>query len=305
MWSPIYYDQIDVATSSFTPNTLKSVDNAAFAFWQRSLFQRASSVLEFELPEEWQGSTKDFFLYCLFKFGFVAVSENAEFGKFFQPCGLGGAFNFYYQPTIAVISNPLYRANLKIGEECELIKLTPDYMGVFDIVNRYAIQLAQLDNALNMSIVNNKFAYMVAAKNRGAAQTLKKVFDKINQGEPAVFFDKEILNDSATKSEPWQFLERKNMKDSYLTTMQLQDMQTILNSFDSEVGIPTIPYQKAERMVTSEAESRVVDSTARSTVWLETLQSSLIAVNKRYGLNITVKLRYELPEKEGSEYNGE
>lgn len=303
MWFPLNYEQINVATATHTPNTIKPYDNKAFMFWQRALFQRASSVLIFDLPKEWQGrGTKDFFLYCLFRFGYVAVSENEKFGKFFQPCTFSGAYNFYYQPTLAVISNPLYQANLRIGEECEIIKMTPDYAGIFDIIDFYATKLSELDNAINMSIINNKFAYLVAAKNKGAAQTLKKIFDKINQGEPAVFFDKEILNDSATKSEPWQFLERKNIKDSYLTTMQLQDLQTLLNNFDTEIGIPTIPYQKAERMVTSEAESRIIDSTSRSTTWLECLQDSLVTVNEHYNLNITVRLRYD-SDQEGSEVN--
>lgn len=300
MYSPLNYEQINVVNGSYSPSMVKSYNNATFEFWQRSLFQRATSVLKFSLPESWQGNVRDFFLYCLFKYGYVAVSNNAQFGTFFQPCSLAG-YDFYYQPTRALIANPLYNADLKIHEECELIKLTPDYFGVFDIINFYAEKLATLDNAINMSLINNKFSWLVAAKNKAAAEALKKLFDKINSGEPAVFFDKALTNDGATKSEPWQFLERKNLKESYLTTMQLQDLQTILNNFDCEIGIPTIPYQKAERMVTSEAESRTIDATSRSIIWLETLESSIKLVNSKYDLNIKVELRY----KQESEVNNE
>lgn len=292
MYTPLNYEQINVINGSYNPSMVKSYNNATFDFWQRSLFQRATSVLKFTLPEEWQGNVRDFFLYCLFKYGYVAVSESAEFGKFFQPCSLAG-YDFYYQPTRALIANPIYNADLKIHDECELIKLTPDYFGVFDIINFYAEKLATLDNAINMSLINNKFSWLVAAKNKAAAEAMKKIFDQINEGKPAVFFDRALLNDSATKSEPWQFLERKNLKESYLTTDQLKDFQTILNNFDSEIGIPTIPYEKAERMVTSEAESRTVDSTSRSIIWLECLQSSMKLVNNKYDLNLAVELRYK------------
>ena len=292
---PLNYEQINAAAGTYSPSMVKSYNNQTFAFWERSLFQRACSVLQFDLPEEWQGEVKDFFLFCLFKYGFVAVSENAEFGKFFQPCTLSG-YNFYYQPTDAIIANPLYSEKLKIGEGCELIKLTPDYRGVWDIISYYAEKLSVLDNAINMSLINNKFAFFMGARNKAAGEAIKKMLDKVNRGEPAVVYDMKLLNDPTDKAEPWQFLERKDLKSSYLTTDQLMDFQTLLNNFDAEVGIPSVPYQKKERMVTSEADSRIIDSTSRSTIWLETLTSSLKAVNKHYSLNISVKLRYEAEE---------
>ena len=92
--------------------------------------------------------------------------------------------------------------------------------------------------------------------------------------------------------EPWQQWSR-NVKESYITKDLLQDFQTILNNFDAEIGIPTIPYAKKERMVTSEAESRVLDSTSRSTVWINTLKSSLKEVNSMFGLNIDAELHYK------------
>lgn len=300
MYAPLNYDQINVIEGTYKPSMIKSYNNKTFAFWERSLFQRAASVLEFNLPEDWQGPVKDFFVYCLFKYGFVAISEDAAHGKYFQPCTLAG-YDFYYQPTRALISNPQLQADLKIGEECELLKLTPDYMGIWDVISFYAEKLSELDSAINMSLINNKFAYLVAARNKAAAEALKKIFDKINSGEPAVFFDKELTNDRTDKAEPWQFLERKNLKESYLTTMQLQDFQTILNNFDTEVGIPTIPYQKKERMVTSEAESKIIDATSRSIIWLESLNSCIKVINSHYGLNISVKLRYNNDEEVDSD----
>lgn len=304
MYTPLNYEQLNVVEGTYTPSVIKYKNTKAFQFWQRALFQRACSVLDFKLPDNWQGGRRDFFLYCLFRYGYVVVSELPQFGVYFQPCSLSG-YDFYYQPTKALVSNPAITEvlDLNIGDNCELIKLTPDYYGIFDIINYYADKLATLDNAINVSLINNKFAWFIAAKNKAAAEALKKMFDKINEGEPAVFFDKLLLNDSATKSEPWQFLERKNLKESYLTTMQLQDFQTILNNFDCEVGIPTIPYQKAERMVTIEAESRVIDSTSRATIWLETLKSSIELVNKKYNLSISVELRYKPSEEMEGELN--
>lgn len=301
MYIPLNYDQINVLAGSYNPSPVKAYNNKTFAYWERSLFQRACSVVVSELPEDWTGTVKDFLYYCLFRFGYLPIFERPEVGFTFQPAGLSG-YDWYYQPTTAIVSNPLLSESLelKIGKDCELLKLTPDFIGVWDIISYYAEKLSTLDNAINMSLINNKFAFILGARNKVAGQALKKMLDKINKGEPAVIYDMKLLNDPTDKEEPFQVWERKgSLKDSYLTTEQLQDFQTIINSFDAEIGIPTIPYQKKERMVTSEADSRQNDSKARATIWIECLQSSADKVKKLYpDITLNFKLRYEQEEED-------
>ena len=298
MYTPLNYQQINVAAGSYTPSDVKNFNNKTFAFWERALFQRAQSVLDFTVPSEWDGKVKDFFLYCLFKYGFICISKNDEFGQFFQPCTLSG-YDFYYQPIKAIIANPKLEAELKIDDECALLKLTPDYMGAWDVIWYYAEKLSILDNAINMSLINNKFAFFLGARNKGAGQALKKMLDLVNQGEPAVVYDMKLLNDPTDKEMPFQQWQRDNLKNSYLTTDQLMDFQTLINNFDAEVGIPTIPYQKKERMVTDEATARTYDAKARSITWFNTLTSSIDEIKKLYpDINLSVKLHYD--ETEGT-----
>lgn len=303
---PLNYNQLNIVESSYQPSVVKN-NSVAFAYWQRSLFQRACSVLDFTLPDDWTGKTRDFFYYCLFRFGYVAVFELPEFGRVFQPATLNG-INFYYQPTSALIANPAIpeSLDLEIGRECEILKLTPDYIGIWPIIDRYAQKLATLDGAIDMSIVNNKFAFILAAKNKAAAAALKKMLDKVNAGEPAVILDMKVLNDEVDKTEPWQSWMRDHLKENYLTTDQLKDQQTILNAFDAEIGIPTTPYQKQERLTDFESRSRSVDSRARMNVWLDTLNSSIKEVKKLYpDIKLSVKYRYEDEVKEGDEDAGD
>lgn len=299
MYTPLNYQQINIAAGSYTPSSVKSYNNKTFAFWERALFQRAQSVLDFEVPKEWDGKVKDFFLYCLFKYGFVAISKNEKFGQFFQPCTLSG-YDFYYQPTKAIIANPMYSAELEIGKDVQLLKLTPDYMGAWDIIFYTAEKLSILDNAINMSLINNKFAFFLGARNKTAGQALKKMLDLVNQGEPAVVYDLKLINDPTDKEMPFQQWQRDNLKNSYLTTDQLIDFQTLINNFDAEIGIPTIPYQKKERMVTDEATARIYDAKARSVTWFNTLTSSIEEIKQLYpDINLSVKLHYD--ETEGTD----
>ena len=297
---PLNYEKINMAAGRYNPSMVKSYNNQTYAFWERSLYQRAISTLVIGLPDAWKGKVKDFFMYVLVRNGYLTISENAEFGKYFQPCTLSG-YDFYYQPTDVKISNPKLSAELTIGKDCELIKLTPDYMGAWDIISYYAEKLSVLDNAINMSLINNKYAFFMGARNKAAGEAIKKMLDKVNKGEPAVVYDMKLLNDPTDKAEPWQFLERKDLKSSYLTTDQLIDFQTLINNFDAEIGIPTVPYQKKERMVTSEADSRQIDSTSRSVVWFNCLKDSFEEANKHYDLGLTVALRYPLDQEGGTE----
>lgn len=295
MYTPLNYQQINIAAGVNSPSAVRSYNNKSFAYWERSLFQRVQSVIDWELPEAWTGSVKDFFLYCLFKYGFVAVSYNAEYGYFFQPCGLSG-YSFYYNPTDVIISNPMYQATLKIGTECELLKLTPDYMGVWDVINYFAEKLSLLDNAINMSLINCKVPFILGAKNKAIAQSLKKIMDQVNKGEPAVFYDSTLMNDPKDKDTPFQLLEIiKNPKDFYITDRQLQDFQGVLNEFDAEVGIPSLPYQKKERLVAQEASMRTYDGCARSQTWINTLEASIEAIKKLYpDITLDAKLHYDV-----------
>ena len=293
-YTPLNYDQINNVEGHLQPSILKYCNSVTYAYWQRSLFQRAISTIDFKgLPETWQNEVRDFFYWCIFAYGYVGVFETDEFGLSFQPGALYG-FDFYYQPTEFIVANPKLSARFKIHEETELIRLTPDYRGIFDIISYYAMLLSALDSGINSAIVNSKFAYMMGAKNKAAAETLKKIFDKVASGEPAVVFDQSLLQqDPQSKEEAYTFLERSNLKQSYITTDLLMDRSTLLSSFDAEIGIRSLPYNKKERLVTAEAESREQDSTARLMVWKATLDSSLELVNKMFGTDIKAELTYD------------
>ena len=293
-YTPLNYDQINNVEGHMQPSMLKYCNSITYAYWQRSLYQRAISTIDFKnLPETWEASVRDFFYWCIFAYGYVGVFNTDEFGLSFQPGTLYG-FDFYYQPTEFIIANPKLAARFKIHQECEIIKLCPDYRGIWDTISYYAMLLSALDGGINSSIVNSKFAWLMGAKNKAAAEALKKIFDKVASGEPAVVFDQSLLAmDPQSKEDPWSFLERSNLKQSYITTDLLMDRSTILSSFDAEIGITSLPYNKKERLVTAEAESRTDDATARLQVWKETLDSSLKLVNNMFGTNITAELKID------------
>lgn len=295
---PLNTQELNAIAGKYSPSMVKAYNNATYAYWERSLFQRAVSRIKTILPDNWEGSRRDFLLFCLLKLGFVFVSQSDTLGYWFNPGHLYG-IDFYYQPTEFILANPRItelglKSRYELHTEGELLKFMPDYQGIFDAISYYAEKLSALDNAINMSIINSKFAFILAAKNKATAEALKKVLDKINKGEPAVFVDKALMNDPNSADTPWQLLEIQKLKENYITDKQLIDFQTILNAFDAEIGINTVPYQKAERFVSAEANSRQVDSQARIITAIECLQSSVKDIKKLYP---DIKLDFTLREE--------
>ena len=294
---PYNYNEINTFVSSYEPNTLHNCDNARFLYWQRSLFQRVQSIFEIDnIPDAWKGRNKNFLDFVLIAFGFCVVSDDTKYGKFFAPASLTGR-SLYYQPTLAIINNPVMAGRkLKIGKDCELLQLTPDYMGLYDIINYFAEQLALVDTASNTSLVNSKIPYILGDKTKGVVQAIKNLLDRVNEGNTATFFDSRIQDDkSSDEQNPFQQVKLFT-KDDYITDKLLQDRNTILNEFDNEIGIPNVPYEKKERLISAEINTQKVDATARCSVWLECLKSSCDLINAHYGLNLAPRLTYNTDE---------
>ena len=306
-YAPYSYQEINEIDGCYTPSEIHNANDYVYWYWFRSLFQRAASTLKFDFPEKFTAEEKDFFYYCLLKYGFVCIFNTIEFGLSFNPCTLYG-FDLYYQPTNAIVTNPAITESLDlvINEDCALIKLTPDYLGIFDIIDYYASKLANMSCSIDMTVENSKTAFILTGKTKSAIQTLKKIVDFISHGKTTIVCDSRVTNPKED-IEPFTWLTR-NAKDSYVGTDLLQDIQTILNMFDREIGIPTIPYQKKERMVDFESKSAMIDSSSRLSTWIRTLEASLENVNKLFGTDFNVEARIDLDsllsvQSEGGESN--
>lgn len=287
---PFYYDYQN--TSEASKGAVIHAGNAQITrFFQRYLLQKAISVFDWRLPDTW---AKNFLLYCLYCWGFVAVFSTDKFGTIFQPCGLYG-YDVFYRPTNAIIANPLLQGNLqpRIGTECELLRLQPDYGGVMDIVTHYAELLAIATETATISLYNSKLAYVFTSPNKAGAETFKKLYDTLFSGQPAAVIDKSMLNPDGSPT--WQ-LFLQNVGQNYITDKLLSDMRKLEAQFDTDIGIPNANTDKRERLITDEVNSNNVETLSKCSLWLEELQESCRKINRMFGLSISVDWRFKMEE---------
>lgn len=290
---------INILESIKVPNFYWKTKTEEYQYWFRSLLQKIDSSIIFnDLPKGW---SDDFLHICLYALGYVAVFKpnSIQLGKkglvVFNPAVLSG-YDFYYQPTTATVSNPNlpapFSSNFVIGRDCELIKLTPDYCGIFDILDYYSSKLAELSKGIDVGILNTKMPIILTASSDSQAETLKKIYDKVQSGESLVVWKDEVGDDEIIpRKDPFESFFNDFTK-TYIIHNLLEDMQTILDSFYCEIGLP-VAIEKKERLITSEADFASAQSQARISCWIETLRESLDKVNTLFNTNITCEVAYE------------
>ena len=288
--APYYYNYINAETSQVTPSTVHVKDSGLCRYFTKYLLQKAMSVFEWDLPETWN---KDYFLYVLYCWGYVAVVNTDKFGVIPQGCGLKG-YDVFYAPTHAVIANPLLSGILepRIGTQCELLKLQPDFSGILDLVGHYAEQMALASQSVSVNLLNSKLSYVFTAKTKALAESLKKMYDQIASGEPAVVIDSRLKN-AADGEETWKAFEQ-NVGGNYIVTDLLADLRKIEAMFDTEIGIPNANTDKRERLIQDEVNANNIETYSKCALWLENLQDACKRVNDMFGLSISVRWR-EIP----------
>ena len=297
--APYYYNYINAETSQVAPSTVHVKDSGLCRYFTKYLLQKAMSVFEWDLPETWN---KDYFLYVLYCWGYVAVINTDKFGVIPQGCGLKG-YDVFYAPTHAVIANPLLSGILepRIGTQCELLKLQPDFSGILDLVGHYAEQMALASQSVSVNLLNSKLSYVFTAKTKALAESLKKMYDQIASGEPAVVIDSRLKN-AADGEETWKAFEQ-NVGGNYIVTNLLADLRKIESMFDTEIGIPNANTDKRERLIQDEVNANNIETYSKCAMWLENLQDACKKVNDMFGLSIAVRWR-KIPEMGGASDDG-
>ena len=294
---PYEYDYINAAVSQVNPNKVHVSNTALSAYFRRYLLQKAFAVYKWEMPSTWQ---RNYVLYTLYCLGYFAVVYTDRFGVIPQHCGLYGR-GVMYQPTNAVISNPLLKGDLRpvIGQTCEIVRLQPNYGGIMDLVHFYADMMSITATGAATNINNSKLAYAFATNGKGGAESFKKMFDKIESGDPAVFFDKSLLD--AEGKPLWQTFAQ-NLSQNYIAGDMLLDLQKWEDAFCTAVGIPNSDTAIKERTTSFDVAGHNIETAGRADMWLEQLKADCERVNAMFGevmdTPLSVDWRYK-PDTEG------
>ena len=302
MSAPYYYDVLNQAMSSLSPSTYHCSNTALHSYYVRYLIQQAIAQFDWTLPEEWD---KDYFLYVLYCWGYIGILESSAFGVIPQQCTLRG-LNLYYHPTNIVVANPVLNRvepglhDLEIGVGCEVLHLQPDYGPILDKVSYYADMMALCDESAGINLINSQLSYVLYADNKVMAETLKKLFDKLHSGEPAVAITSKAHKDGMPSWEPFA----QNVGQNFIADKIMQTKSAFKDMFLTDLGIPNSNTEKKERLLVDEVNANNVETALVPDLWLSMLKDQCKRVRNHFGITLDVDWRFD-PAKGGVDNAGD
>lgn len=292
------YEQFFVSDYALNDPVRTAVASSTMSmYFKRYLIQKAMAVFKWTFPETWNDA---YTLYNLYIMGRCAIIDAGdEYGIIPQYCTLSG-LGVFMQPTRVLISNPVLTdipQEYKIGVDCGLLKLAPDYGGIYDMASYYGNIMAVIAETAGVNLINSKLSYVFAVENEAAANSFKKLFDQVASGSPAAWYDKNLTREDGQKAwEPFA----QNLKQNYITSDLLNDLRAVENDFCTHVGIPNANITKRERLVTDEVNANNIETATLAEGWLDTIRESIdeaVGVFPQLKGKISVEWRHD-PFKE-------
>lgn len=301
-YNPVAYDDLKREFFAERPKDVDGVANASAIYYQKWILKKVFSVFDFNgFPKDWDF---DYILTTLFLEGHFCITDTAA-GVIPLRCGVAG-INIFNHPTEAIIANPVLgnfrrkiypewqSASMGSAEDekpCALVKLQYNYLGIVDMINRYSSLLSMCDSAIAVNLMNSKVAFIGLASSKGQARTMKKMYDMISAGNPAVFVRGDVIN-----QDTFFF---NHVKENFVGNDIQLLKRSIINEFLTEIGINNANLDKRERLVTNEVEANDIEIRANVEHWLYNINEGLNAANELYGMNMSCEIR-KYPEVERS-----
>lgn len=263
------------------PKDVDGVANTSTIYYREYLLKKILSRFEFDgLPSYWD---MDYFLEVLFLDGKICITDTAA-GVLALRCGVTGV-GIFEQPTECQIANPVLGSFRRtIDVDCTLIKLQYNYSGVGWLINRYATMLAMCDSSVATNLMNTKVTYVFKASSKAQAETMKKMYDDITCGKPAVF-----VGENGAINEENVFV--MPAKQNYIAEDVQILKRKIINEFLTEIGINNTNQDKRERLTDDEVNANNDEVYANVQHWYDNLSDGINKANALYNLGLSVKIR--------------
>ena len=222
----------------------------------------------------------------LFGEGKVLFFEDKLNGLLVLPCCEAGTPNVYGDYQRWRVNGFNYYKEVSM-DDAVLIENNKLRMPTVDAVMYFVDQLYEIKRARDTNIKTLKIPFMFKTDDKRLL-SLKKVFEKVDENEYAIFTDKNLGVENAievleTGAKPY--------------TMELTDVyHDVMNEALTYLGINNSNTDKRERLITDEANANNQFIESCSEMFLEARKRACELINEKFGTNISVELRVKKEE---------
>lgn len=272
------------------PTNVSGIENVTSAYYFNYLLRLVKGIFEISMPEHWDS---DFLLDTLLLDGVIGIFEK-DSDPIAMNCHPYGV-NMYYKPTSFNIANPVLGNFTKtIGVDGAIIYLE-EYPGVNSqfktirpLLNKYSYQLAACDKCIDQSLMNSGVAAIFSASSKKAADSYRKMYDEIAEGNPAVFVDEELGLTSPNSRN----LFYTPAKDNYICDKVQIEKRCIIEEFLTAIGVNNANTSKRERLNSDEVNSNNDECYIATSVWRRNLKETTDYAKKLFpGLDFSITIK--------------
>ena len=244
---------------------------------------------------------------ALFYNGQAVFFKDKDLGLICLPSSEGGRPNIYneskvviatsmgssYQKTVVVDNNlkDIYSDEEYLSDQINGVRIKNNDLNMPSqtYVSDYARKMYEVELAINLNVEQQKFPYFIATDTK-TELTLKKMFEKISKGEPAIYAHKNISLDNMSVFD----LKVPYVVDK-LNAYKFELEREILTFFGLNNN-----YEKKERLLVDEINSNNDYISRNVELMYKCRLEACEFINKTYGLNIKVE-KVDLFHNEGEE----
>lgn len=195
-------------------------------------------------------------------------------------CHNGHGVNNYGDPTSYLATgfdyHKYYKANNCVIIENNLLRMSTD-----KFVMLYVNKITEAERTMDVNVKAVKSPYIIACDDKDVL-TFKRIFQQIDGNVPAIYADKGLNLNS---------LEVLKTDAKFLCNDLMDYKKSVENELLTLLGLDNLAVDKKERVNLSEANSNNEITQSFATLMLESRQLACERINKKYGLEISVKRR--------------
>lgn len=278
------------------PTQVHGQDDWRTEFYKEHLKHMLMGIIKVEVKADWD---IDYFKKVLLFEGKICTTE-INGTNYALRCGTHGV-SAYDRANYINIANPVLGTHDRVNGIDAVIIYCLDkkrYSNFSMLVDIFACKLAMCDAAIDVNLFNSKMAYAIKCSSKKQADEAKLIYDKINSGEPAVFYD----NNSIDVTKDIQFFNG-NVKQNFVSDLIQQQKRAIVAEFLTKIGVNSSNSEKKERMLYDEVNANNMEVMVNIDWCEELIKSGVEEANKMFpylGLKITFPY-LELMRKKESE----
>ena len=215
----------------------------------------------------------------LYDNGECAMFDHPDLGLCILRSSSRENLNIYGEPTKLTLTG-FNEHRTVLMDEC--VRILNNDLGLPTLQNivYYARRMAEIDDIIMQNLRQQRVPYLFATDENNSF-SMKSLYDRMYQGEPAIFIDKEML-----KGEPENIMVIPTTAPYLVDKLQIQkqEMERELLTF---LGINNT-LEKKERLLVDETNSNNQFIKMASDIGYKQRQIACQKMNEMFGLNISV-----------------